>query len=98
MVVLVLLLCFLTLATNLLTGMSLSQEAASRAAKIKTDSEAALGPADMSRHISVDLGHKGIKLVHMDPPIFTIDGFFTEQECEKLGQNPSTITITSTYV
>jgi hypothetical protein len=92
MVVLVLLLCFLTLTTNLLPGMSLSQEAASRAAKIKTESEAALGPADMSRHIKVDLGHRGIKLVHMDPPIFTIDGFFTDQECEKLGQNPSTIT------
>lgn len=39
--------------------------------------------ADMSRHITVNLDYPGLKLVHQDPPVFTVQNFFDPATCEK---------------
>lgn len=39
----------------------------------------------MQQHfMPVDLDFPGLRVQHLDPPVFTVEGFFTPEQCEEL--------------
>lgn len=36
------------------------------------------------RYLPVDLDYPGLRIHHLDPPVFTVDGFFTSEECQRM--------------
>ncbi len=35
-------------------------------------------------YMPIDLNHPGVRIMHIDPPIFRVDGFWTVDQCEKM--------------
>lgn len=36
------------------------------------------------RYMPVDLDYPGLRIHHLDPPVFTVDAFFTSEECQRM--------------
>jgi 2OG-Fe(II) oxygenase superfamily len=44
----------------------------------------ALSASLADRYMPVDLDYPGLRIHHLDPPVFTVDDFFTSEECQRM--------------